>query len=159
MLKIRTHQLYEQFYDDIVSNRFFPKITLPTRVDVNLNTATLIDQIYVKLTDRNNSSLSGILESDISDHYPVFAFVYPVEVEEAGPRTILTKSNIVEKIDEIRSELLQINWDNFTENSDSSSVNTRFDEFMQTIRTVIDKHISVKEVPFRKYKHKKSLPS
>ena len=49
-----------------------PTITKPTRI--THNTATLIDNMYVKLKDHSNI-YSGIIQTHISDHLPVFAFV------------------------------------------------------------------------------------
>ena len=44
-------------------------INIPTRV--NINSATLLDHAYTSLL--KNISLSGVLVTDVSDHYPIFS--------------------------------------------------------------------------------------
>ena len=50
-----------------------PSITKPTRVTTN--SATLIDNIYASAS-RENKVVSGVLSHDISDHFPIFAFMH-----------------------------------------------------------------------------------
>lgn len=55
------------FVDTMYSDSFFPLITKPTRITDS--SSTLIDNIYCN--NVNIFTLSGILVSDISDHFPV----------------------------------------------------------------------------------------
>lgn len=55
------------FCDSIIASSFLPAITAPTRYDNFHGTATLIDNIFIKLPEHNFSST--ILTSPISDHY------------------------------------------------------------------------------------------
>ena len=58
----------------------FPNITLPTRV--TKNTATLIDQIYSKFDKKvSNENFAGIIDSNLSDHFPIFLCI-PLEIEK-----------------------------------------------------------------------------
>ena len=54
---IKTNRHYCSYFDDVVSNGFFPKITLPTRLSDH--SSTLIDNIFTNNIDE--ASTSGIL--------------------------------------------------------------------------------------------------
>ena len=72
LLNVDTHQLTSYFNDTRFSNEFIPMTTSSTRV--TSNSATLIDNIFAnQLNDNNiNHAMSGIIVTDISDHYPIF---------------------------------------------------------------------------------------
>ena len=59
----------QAFTDLIYSYSFFPLIDKPTRI--KLPSATLIDNIFTNIPQQ--SHVSGILYTDISDHLPTFA--------------------------------------------------------------------------------------
>ena len=48
LLKVNKRQIYNEFIDCLMTNSFFPKITLPTRL--SSTSATLIDNFFCKLT-------------------------------------------------------------------------------------------------------------
>ena len=58
----------------MMSHRFLPHITLPTRIATHRPTATCIDHIFVKqpVKDTSLDLISGILYCDLSDHLPCF---------------------------------------------------------------------------------------
>ena len=60
LLKIYTKPHYNNFFENMLSAGFFPKITLPTR----------IDNIYSN--DLKSNDISGIFVSHISDHQAIF---------------------------------------------------------------------------------------
>lgn len=59
----------QSFLDSLSSFCFKPMISKPTRITEN--SATLLDNIFTNILDREH--LSGILCSDISDHFPIFS--------------------------------------------------------------------------------------
>ena len=69
LLNADTHNDTQGFIDLMYSVSLFPTITMPTRV--TSNTATLIDNIFCN-NIMKEEAISGILYTDISDHYPVF---------------------------------------------------------------------------------------
>ena len=69
LLNIETHPRTAQFLELMYSYSYTPLITKPTRV--THNTATLIDNIFTN-EQFNESSIQGILCTDVSDHFPVF---------------------------------------------------------------------------------------
>ena len=75
LLKYDVHQKTKDFVDDIVALGFIPIITKPTRI--TNHSATLIDHIYTNIS--NEDVKSGIIITDISDHFSVFATVMDKE--------------------------------------------------------------------------------
>ena len=70
LLKHSTHNPTSEFLDLMFSNSFIPLINKPTRV--THKTATLIDNIFTNIYKHENKYLTGILTTDISDHYIIF---------------------------------------------------------------------------------------
>ena len=72
LLKLSDNLLFKEYLDNIFALGLYPTITLPTRITDT--TATFIDNVYSNhLTDKYSS---GIILSDISDHYPYFHSFY-----------------------------------------------------------------------------------
>ena len=70
LLKIKEKDFVNDFFDKLVASGFFLLITLPTRIS-NSN-ATLKDNCVCKLTNKSVKSITGILLSALSDHFPYF---------------------------------------------------------------------------------------
>ena len=70
LLKHSTHNPTSTFLDLMFSDSFIPLINKPTRV--TQKTATLIDNIFTNTYKNKNKYLTGILTTDISDHYILF---------------------------------------------------------------------------------------
>ena len=75
LLKVNERIKFQEYFDIFITNGLFPKITFPTRYNLNRNTATLIDHLFCKFIDGENCISSGILISNISDHLPYFAYI------------------------------------------------------------------------------------
>lgn len=58
----------ETFVNNLISSGFYPTISKPTKI--TSSTAALIDSIMTNITKYN--IVSGIIYSDILDHFPVF---------------------------------------------------------------------------------------
>ena len=71
LLKTTWEQHFSYFFDTMLSRSFFPKITFPARVN-NSSGATLIDNIFYKLSSITLQMKARILLDEISDHYPYF---------------------------------------------------------------------------------------
>jgi hypothetical protein len=72
LLHYNHHALTQEFVDNLFSQMFFPLITKPTRL--TSHSATLLDNIFTNNPTRK--ILNSILLNDISDHLPVFAYIY-----------------------------------------------------------------------------------
>ena len=73
LLAINERTKFQEYFDLFVTNALYPKITLPTRF--SSKSATLIDQIFCKHNQHTQSSTSGIILTQISDHLPYFTCI------------------------------------------------------------------------------------
>ena len=74
LLKFSSHGKTCEYLENTLSNGFLPLITKPTRISEY--TATLIDHIYVKKQELDFTS--GIVISDVSDHFAIFSIIKQV---------------------------------------------------------------------------------
>lgn len=149
LMKLDTDSYIQNFLDCNFSNGITPVITKPTRV--THSTATLIDNIFTTFKDMNNYK-SGILVTDISDHFPVFLFLEKVKGKtEKAPLTFTYRDNSQQNLDLVKNDLTNMNW-NFLQdlNTDDS-----FQFITDTINTSVDKHCPMKTVviPYTKLIH------
>ena len=63
--------IFTEFFDNLISYGFFPKITLPTKIAGQ--SATLIDNIFSSNIDEGEKS--DILLTHISDHQLIFTYI------------------------------------------------------------------------------------
>ena len=70
LLNSDCHGPTQEFADLMYSYSLFPCITKPTRV--TSKTASLIDNIFCNDIVDNQDVFTGILYTDISDHFPIF---------------------------------------------------------------------------------------
>ena len=96
LLNVDTLQLTSDFNDTLFSNGFVPLITRLTRV--TSNSATLIDNIFTNQVNNNNINhvMSGILLTDISDHYPIFHIKNVVNDVEMLKSTLTGEITVIE---------------------------------------------------------------
>ena len=88
-----------EYIDAMFSNSLIPQITKPTRI--TLTTATLIDNLYSTDSLDEYNQLQRILNSDISNHLPIFILTTLnndkqdyVTIETRNIFIILIKKNI-----------------------------------------------------------------
>ena len=74
LLKSISHTATTELLNNFMTHSFLPTINTPTRITHHC--VTLIDNIYVKIIERNNHLFSGVLLSVLSNHLPVFLVSY-----------------------------------------------------------------------------------
>ena len=72
-LNYDTHGPTQEFADLMYSYSLFPCITKPTRVTAK--SASLIDNIFCNNDLNDDNGFTGILYTDISDHFPIFILI------------------------------------------------------------------------------------
>ena len=92
LLKTNSEQHFSYFFDTMLIHRFFPKITFPARVN-NSSGATLIDNIFCKLSSVSLQTKAGILLDEISDHYPYFVSLDVCHSPTKPPRLVKRRIN------------------------------------------------------------------
>ena len=72
LLDINSNQHVNEYFELICSKGFFPRITLPTRIQPPA--ISLIDNILANNINEAANSMSGLLINDLSDHKMIFSW-------------------------------------------------------------------------------------
>ena len=105
ILKINDEKHFADFLDTMLAYSFYPQITFPTRLN-NTSGATLIDNIYYKLSSRLNNTMSGIITDPISNHFPYFMCMNITETKNnKDPRLIKKRINNKLAMDNMLNEM------------------------------------------------------
>ena len=152
LLKCDSLELYDEFFEMFLTRGLFPNITLPTRV--TKNTATLIDQIYSKFDKKvSNENFAGIIDSNLSDHFPIFLCI-PLEFDKNKySKKIIIKNNSMEDIDKFKCALNEVDWSTIVDFGNQNDINLKYDNFINKFTNIQNECIKDKEVKFNKYKH------
>ena len=152
LLQINERVKYQKYFDAFVTNSLFPLITLPTRE--SKHSSTLIDQIFCKLKNFSDLDSSGILKSNLSDHYPCFAILDICKKNKHKPKFI-TINNKNEQSLQLFCTEVSISLNKWQINNDlMTNPNENYNIFEKIILEAKAKHLSPKTVRFKKYKHK-----
>ena len=89
LLKVKINKHYCDYFDEIISHGFFPKITLPSRISDN--SSTLTDNIFTNNIEE--ADISGILLNHISDYQMMFTIVENRSYVTNGPKFIDIECN------------------------------------------------------------------
>ena len=96
LLKVNNTQFNDDYFHNILSAGYIPKVTLPTRLSEN---STLIDNVF---TTNLNSDLSAyILDIHISDHQPVVLFTND-DIPPTRSKYITIRANTDDRKDNFR---------------------------------------------------------
>ena len=147
LLKADTHYPTTALIDTMLTYQLKPCITLPTRV--TNNSATLIDHIYKKISDKD--SIAGTLLSDITDHYINFIFTEKKD-KHVQPHNITYRPITANNITKLNNELEKADWNEVTE---CNEPNEAYDIFLRIYQCILNKTIPMKTINFNKSKHKK----
>ena len=71
LFQINAKRHYNHYFDSIISSGFYPKISLPTRIDRYYGSTTLIDNIFTNSIDNHSS---GVFTNEISDHQMIYTY-------------------------------------------------------------------------------------
>ena len=139
LLKHTLHSDTETYLDTLLENNYLPLITLPTRI--GHNTATLLDHICTNIADDNFDS--GIIVSDISDHFPVFYIRHFKDkfIEKKSQQK--TRKFDSKSKSKFKKLLEDKNWDNVLLNGDQESA---FNNFFESIDNCFESSFPEKNV-------------
>ena len=108
LLKVKTNKHYCEYFDEVISQGFILKITLPTRISEL--SSTLIDNIYTSnIDERETRESSGILLNHISDHQMVFTIIENWSYVIRVPKFNEIKKNDPQSIQNFVDELEELN--------------------------------------------------
>ena len=142
-----------EYVNMLASNGYFPLITLPTRVTAV--SSSIIDHIITN--DHKNIIFPGIIKSDLTDHYPIFCFID--DVVTCSNKTNLkifrrdfSNFNSSEFCDDLHDALSAF----FHQNKELNdyNFNRRFRDFIEIVKSKIDKHAPLKKLTRKQRKLK-----
>ena len=96
---------------------------------ITRTTATAIDNILIN-NFFSTTFESGIIETDISDHFPVFLIVKNIEINRTQPKLTVTKRDFSKQTLELLN--ISLNDESWRNVYDSTDTNTSFDNFLST---------------------------
>ena len=145
-IDLKDQQKSTDFLNLIHSNGFFPTITKPTRISSTAE--TLIDNI---ITNVHSNITTGVLVTDISDHFPIFLHAItpkPYNDEPANLRNY-NKNSIRRFVANMESKT----WDTVLDHTDA---NKAYDSFYDCINTTYNECFPkrfISKTKLRKKKH------
>ena len=106
------------FFNLIFQNGIFPLINRPTRV--TKSSATIIDHVLIN-TVINSEVQSGMIKTDMSDHFAVFALMRTSLVQPNLKKTFIKRDLNEYSIKYFKSILNSVDWDLITQTTPDSS--------------------------------------
>ena len=152
LLQINERHKYQKYFDVFVTNGLFPLITLPTRA--SKHSCTLIDQLFCKLRDVRKLDFSGIIKTDLSDHFPYSIALDICKMVNHKPKFVNVNNNSESAFQSFSREISTSleNW-NLNRNL-FGDPNENYNMMENIILQAKSKYLSPKTVCFKKYKHK-----
>ncbi len=135
-LKIDKNKNCQELLNLFLTNGFVPTIIKPTRI--THQTATLIDNLYVRTQNINLGIKSGILSTDISDHLPIYLELDSKRDQiKLEPELILTRKLNEANIYKIKEDLAKIKWNELLNSMETNKAHVKF---ISELTKTIDKH-------------------
>ena len=153
LLKFKENHNVNNYFEQLLSNGFFPSITVPTRLTGR--GGTLIDNIFIKAEHDCQNLKSGVLLSQISDHLPCFiSLEYYFPQSKSNAKRIRLLSKQANSFSNLRNDLRSEHIKRKLKASLGSNPNTSYNNFNDILQSLINKNFPIKWVKFNKYKHK-----
>ena len=150
LLKFSTHPKTCEFIDKLFSNGYLQLINHPTRVSnhVNQNSASLIDHCWTNNISR--SYKSGLINTYISDHFPIFHFLSAKKIKQS-PKTFITRDFSATNIEIFKDNLSNIDFTNVIQENNAQ---LSYDYFHDKFFSLYDVIFTEKEIKFNRNVHK-----
>ena len=154
LLKINDWPHFKDYFMNMISHGLLPTITLPTRLTDN--SASLIDNIFSSFSNLQMLHSSGILISDISDHFPCYYFTNCNVKLKKVKKNIQCREFNHENMTNLYNDLDSVDIFSMLNNNINSDPNANYEILEKVITSLLDKHMPLRNVKFHKYKHKKT---
>ena len=128
----------------ILQNGMIPTINKPPRV--TRKTATAIDHVLTN-TFIDTTIKTGIIKSDISDHFPICLFIPSEKVSTESEIVYIYKRIINDETIESFTQNLYEN--NLNEIESIPNPNDAYSIFLEKFRTMYDKHFPLKKIKLK----------
>ena len=151
---MNTRIKYQAYFDQFVTNGFYPKIVQPCRF--TKKTGSVIDHTFCKLSENTSKSHSGILISNMSDHLPHFTCLDILSNQQKPPKYIIKEKHDEASLrsfyNEIESSLRNIHFPNEL----TTDPNVTYNLLEKIILSAKEKHLKPVKTKLNHYKHKKN---
>ena len=151
---MNTRIKYQAYFDQFVTNGFYPKIVQPCRF--TKKTGSVIDHTFCKLSENTSKSYSGILISNMSDHPPHFTCLDILSNQQKPPKYIIKEkhdeASLLSFYNEIESSLRNTHFPNEL----TTDPNVTYNLLEKTILSAKEKHLKPVKTKLNHYKHKKN---
>ena len=151
-MEINNKPSYSSYFNSLLANSFLPKITFPTRFSPTK--ASLIDNIFVKITEDYVNTTAGIMLSNISDHFPYFISFQNLRNKAQQTKYITITNKSKDAMENLKRDIKE-KLNSLTENM-GLDININYSQFEKIIVDSRSNYLPSKCVKFNKYKHKKN---
>ena len=128
----------------LISNSFYPHITLPTRF--SNNNGTLIDNLFYRIDKYAKQPKSDILTKQLSDHQPCFTFLNNVQLKDKPPKYITIRIQSQQAISNFVHDITSSDVYNKLNQSPNADPNVNYNMLHEVIKLAKDKHVPYKTV-------------
>lgn len=155
LLKIKERPKVNEFFELMMTNGFILKITLPTRF--SRNNATLIDNVFCKISHNLSSTFSAISLSNISDHQPyILSFDY-LNMYNKPTKLVKIQSYKDTDILNFKADLQSYDLNELINQDPNANPDDNYNALDKLLQHLKEKHFPVKKDNFNKYRHKKNM--
>ena len=154
LLRSSENSHIDDFLENMITNSYIPKITVPTRL-TQCN-GTLIDNFFLKMSQNFSYSIAGVLRHQISDHLPYFIIIDYFSCPK--PKSKLLSVNLCSRnsFENFKKDLQDPNTMHNLQQIMGKDTDESYNQFNSILTPIINKHFPRKKVRFKKHKHKKS---
>ena len=153
LLEINTRSVVSDVFDMFTEYSFFPKITLPTRF--SKKRATLIDNVFCRLTENTINTFSGVTTKKLSDHQGCFTFINNTVQKDYNSKYIMIEKKSDNAFENFKTELQGTLVNDHFDNDPNSDPNINYNTLNTIIQNAKNKHMPTIRVKFNKYQHTK----
>ena len=150
-VEISTNAHFNNYFESIISKGFFPRITLPTRIQPP--SFSLIDNILCNNIGGTVDSTSVLLINDISDHKMIFTHLPNDSYKNKVNKFIVMEKNNEASINNFCNELGSLNINDHLDKRLNLDPNDNYELFVGLIKYARKKHLPKIKVKYNKKKH------
>ena len=154
LLRLNEKPIFNDYFDMLITNHFIPTITLPTRLSAR--SASLLDNFICNSTLSSSPKPSGIIISDLSDHFPYFLLLDTQVVSKPPPKSITIQKFDSHSVQSFKATVASANIYNNLNKEISADPNINYNIIQNTITAAKTKSFPVKTFRYNKHKHKNS---
>ena len=154
LLEITSNHHVSEYFESICSMGYFPRITLPTRIQPPA--FSLIDNILANSLDETENAISGLLINDLSDHKLIFTFHQNNSYIDKVNKFINIEKRDDSSMNKFVDELTSLNICDKLDKQLTSDPNNNYEILSGLLKYAREKHLPKKTVKYRKKRHKKS---